>query len=90
MTFEGLLEKIRKVQYELNSSGLDVRGYGVEIELSIASFRDLVSKNKFSLIRTEVDTPIERVHRGTVFGVPFVITQDTDRVLIAKEIKENE
>lgn len=89
MTFEELLEKIRNAQYELISSGLNIRGYKLEIELSIASFRDLVSKNKFSLIRTEVDTPIERV-QGTVFGVPFVITQDTDRVLIAKEIKEND
>lgn len=89
MTFNELWEKVSKAQYELNSSGLEFRGYGVKIELSIDSFQDLVAEKQFSAIRTEVDTPTEKVHRGTVYGVPFVITLDTDRVLIAREIKEN-
>lgn len=86
-TTKELLEKVNNAHYELRSSGLDLIGYRVEIELSISSYRDLVAERQFSPIRLEVDTPTEKIHRGTVFGVPCVITQDTDRVLIAREVK---
>lgn len=86
MTFNELWEKVRKATLELRCNGLDMRGYGIQIELSINSYRDLLKERESSSgIRTEVDDPNERVHRGTIFGTPFVLTQDTDRVLIAKE-----
>lgn len=86
MTFNELYEKVNKAALELLCSGLDIRGYGIQIELSINSYRDLLNEleRRFA-IRTEIDDPNERVHRGTIFGTPFVLTQDTDRVLIARE-----
>ncbi len=85
MTFDELWEKVHKANLELRCNGLELMGYGIQIELSISSYRDLLNERECRFaIRTEVDDPNERVHRGTIFGTPFVLTQDTDRVLIAK------
>lgn len=90
MTFKELFEKVQKALFELRCSGLDVRGYGVQLELSIKSYHDLLDeRERRSAIRTEVDDINEPVHKGTVFGIPFVITQGIDRVLIAKEVEED-
>lgn len=35
MTFKELFEKVQKALFELRCSGLDMRGYGVQLELSI-------------------------------------------------------
>ena len=86
MTFDELYEKVRKATIELRCKGLEMMDYGIQIELSINSYRDLLNeRERMSAIRTEVDDVNERVHRGTIFGTPFVLTQDTDRVLVAKE-----
>lgn len=86
MTFDELYEKVRKATLELRCNGLEMIGYGIQIELSIKSYRDLLNDREcMSGIRTEVDDVNERVHRGTIFGTPFVLTEDTDRVLVAKE-----
>ena len=86
MTFDELHEKIRKAFMELHCNGLERVGYGVQIELSINSYRELLNDycGRFAF-KTEVDDQKERTHRGTICGTPFVLTQDTDRVLIAKE-----
>lgn len=90
MTFNELFEKVQKASVELRCSGLDVRGYGIQLELSIKSYRDLLNEREVSFgIRMEVDKPIEDSHRGTIYGFPFVLTQGIDRVLIAKEFKED-
>lgn len=90
MTFKELFEKVQKALFELRCSGLDMRGYGVQLELSIKSYRDLLNeRERRSAVRTEVDDVNKTVHKGTVFGIPFVITQGIDRVLIAKEIEED-
>ena len=86
MTFDELHEKVRKAFMELRCNGLERVGYGVQIELSVNSYRELLNDyhGRFA-IKTEVDDPIEGVHRFTIYGTPFVVTLDTDRVLIAKE-----
>lgn len=90
MTFIELFEKVQKANVELRCSGLDVRGYGIQLELSIKSYRDLLNEREIRFgIRMEVDKPIEDIHKGTIYGFPFVLTQGTDRVLIAKEFKED-
>lgn len=87
MTFEELHEKVRKAHAELYISGLEHFGFTVMIELSIKSYRELCARDNWRAIRLEVDTPTERAHRGTIYGTPFVLTQDTDRVLIAKAVE---
>ena len=89
MTFDELHEKVRKAFMELRCNGLERVGYSVQIELSVNSYRELLNDyhGRFA-IKTEVDDPKERVHRGTIYGTPFVLTQDTDRVLVAKEIAD--
>lgn len=87
MTFEELHEKVRKADAELCISGLDHFGFTVMIELSIKSYRELCARGNWGAIKLEVDTPTERVQRGTIYGTPFVLTQDTDRVLIAKAVE---
>lgn len=90
MTFKELFEKMQKALFELRCSGLDLRGYGVQLELSIKSYRDLLNERESrSAIRTEVDDVNKTVHKGIVFGIPFVLTQGIDRVLIAKEVEED-
>lgn len=86
MTFDELHEKVRKAFMELQCNSLERVGYSVQIELSVNSYRELLNDyhGRFA-IKTEVDDPKEKVHRGTIYGTPFVITLDTDRVLIAKE-----
>ena len=86
MTFNELWGKVRKATLELRCNGLEMMGYGIQIELSIKSYRDLLNDREYNFeVRTEVDDVNESVHRGTIFGTPFVLTKDTDRVLIAKE-----
>ena len=85
MTFKEIRDKVYKADYELQKMGLEHFGYEVIVELSLDSYRQLVASEHFYAVRTEVDTPTEKVHRGTIYGTPFVLTQDTDRVLIAKE-----
>lgn len=87
MTFEELREKVRKADAEFYASGLEHFGFTVMIELSLKSYRELCANDNWRAIRLEVDTPTERVHRGTIYGTPFVLTQDTDRVLIAKVVE---
>ena len=89
MTFDELHEKVRKAFMELQYNGLERVGYGVQIELSINSYRELLNDyhGRFA-VKPEVDDPKEYVHRGTIYGTPFVLTQDTDRVLVAKEIAD--
>ena len=87
MTFDELREKIHKANSELFESGLSHFGYKLQIEFSIKTYAQLVADKDNWYIRTEVDTPTERIHKGTVFGVPFILTTDTDRILIAKEIE---
>jgi hypothetical protein len=91
MTFKELFEKVQKALFELRCSGLDVRGYGVQLELSIKSYRDLLNERSLRFgIPIEVDrVPIEDIPKGTIYGIPFVITQGIDRVLIVKEIEED-
>lgn len=89
MTFKELFEKVQKALFELRCSGLDVRGYGVQLELSFESYRDLLNEREIRFgLSDEFDKPIEDIHKGTVYGIPFVLTQGIDRVLIAKEIEE--
>lgn len=85
--FEELRKKVRKVYAEFYESGLEHFGFTVMIELSITSYRELCANDNWRVIRLEVDTPTEKVHRGTIYGTPFVLTQDTDRVLIAKAVE---
>lgn len=86
MSFDELHEKVSKASMELRCNGLERFGYSVQIELSINTYRELLCdyQGRFA-IKTEVDDPKERIHRGTIYGIPFILTQDTDRVLIAKE-----
>jgi len=86
MTFYELEEKVRKAQKELYINGLERYGFEIQIELSINSYRDLLNdRDHYFVIKTEVDDPKDCVCRGTIYGTKFVITKDTDRVLIAKE-----
>ena len=89
MTFDELHEKVRKAFIELQCNELEQLGYSVQIELSINSYRELLNDyhGRFA-IKTEVDDPKEKVHRGTIYGTPFVLTLDTDRVLVAKELAD--
>ena len=89
MTLEDINNKVRKANIELFHSGLEHYGFKVQIEISLETYRKLCAGDNFRVIRLEVDTPNERVHRGTIYGTTFVITQDTDRVLIAKEVADN-
>lgn len=86
MSFEELEKKARQALSEINNNGLDHAGYGVQIELSIKSYYELQAQRRYFAIKTEVDDLKEPVHKGTIFGIPFVLTKYTDRVLIAKEI----
>ncbi len=89
MNYNKLYEQSLKAAKELERLGLKKEGYGIQIELSINSYRDLLKESIIgNEIQFEVDTPTERVNRGTIKGIPFVLTLDTDRVLITKEIKE--
>ena len=86
MTFDELHEKVSKARVELNRYGLYELGFDVQIELSIKSYHQIVADRKFyGYVKTEVDDVNERIHRGTIFNIPFVLTEGTDRVLIAKE-----
>ena len=86
MTFDELHEKVRKAFMELQCNELERYGFEVQIELSINSYRQLLSdRDRYFAIKTEVDDPKDCVCRGTIYGTKFVITKDTDRVLIAKE-----
>lgn len=87
MTFDELHIKVRKAFMELQCNGLKRVGYGVQIELSINSYRELLNERQGFAIKLEVDDPRERINRGTIYGTPFILTEDTDRVLIAKEIQ---
>jgi len=89
MTFDDLHKKVRKAFMELQCNGLERLGYSVQIELSVNSYRELLNDyhGRFA-IKTEVDDPKECIHRGTIYGTPFVLTQDTDRVLVAKELAD--
>lgn len=87
MTFEELHEKVRKAYAELYVSSLEHFGFTVMIELSIKSYRELSARDNWGAIQLEVDTPTEKVHRGTIYGTLFILTQDTDRVLIAKAVE---
>lgn len=90
MTFKELFEKVQKALFELRCSGLNLRGYGVQLELSFESYRDLLNEHEIRFgLSNEIDKPIEDTHKGTIWGTPFVLTQGIDRVLIAKEIEED-
>ena len=78
MSFEDLWEKIRKAKYELIANGLEHYGYEIQVELSLDSYTKLCSEVWFNI------KPNEDFSGRTVYGVPFIITQKTDRVLIAK------
>ncbi len=83
MTFDKLYKEVRKAFCELQNNGLV--GYEVQIELSINSYRELLAdRDHYFCIKTEVDTPKDCVCRGTIYGTPFVLTKDTDRVMVAK------
>ena len=90
MTFEKLYKKVREAMLELRCNGLEKVGYGIQIELSIKSYQELVIERHGFGIELEADTPTERVNRGIIFGTPFVLTQDTDRVMIAKVFEVEE
>lgn len=87
MTFDELHVKVRKAFMELRCNGLEKVGYSVQIELSINSYRELLNERQGFAIKFEVDNPRERINRGTIYGTPFILTECTDRVLIAKEIQ---
>ena len=90
MTFNELLKKVQKASVELRCSGLDMRGYSIQLELSIKSYRDLLNEREIRFgLSNEFDKPIEDTHKGTIWGTPFVLTNGIDRVLIAKEIEED-
>ena len=85
MTFDKLYEAVRKATDELMRNGLDHAGYEIQIELSINSYRELLcDRDHYFAIKIEVDDVKERVHRGTIYGTPFILTEGTDRVVIAK------
>ena len=86
MTFDELHEKVRKATGELYDSGLCKYGFNIQIELSLDSYRKICAEREsYFYVKTEVDDVREKVHRGYIFNVPFVLTEGTDRVLIAKE-----
>lgn len=86
MSYYELYEKVSKARVELNRQGLYRLGFDVQIELSLKSYHQIIDDRKFyGYVKTEVDDVNERIHRGTIFNIPFVLTGDTDRVLIAKE-----
>ncbi len=87
MTFEELYKKIQKPRKELLDNGLDRFGYELRIELSMGTYLQLLQQREGFAIKLDLDTPTERINRGKVFGITFVITQDSDRVLIAKEFE---
>ena len=84
MTFDELYKKIQKPRRELIDNGLDRFGYEIRIELSIKSYQQLMAQREGFAIKLDIDTPTERKNSGHIFGIPFVITEDTDSVLIAK------
>ena len=86
MTFDELHEKVRKAFSELYTKKLERYGFEVQIELSINSYRQLLTdRDHYFAVKTEVDDPKDCICRGTIYGTKFVITKNTDRVLIAKE-----
>ena len=84
--FEKLYKKVREAMLELRCNGLEKVGYGIQIELSIKSYQELVIERHGFGIELEA----ERVNRGIIFGTPFVLTQDTDRVIVAKVFEVEE
>lgn len=81
-SFEALWKKVNMAQFELIATGLVHQGYYVQIELSLNTYRQLLrTASDF-----EIGTKISSVKNGgTIHGVPFITTLDTDRVLIVKE-----
>lgn len=80
MTFSELNNEIRKARREILFHELDRFGFEVQIEMSIDTYHRLSVENG-AIVRSEA---IEKTKQGLVFGIPFILTQDTDRVLIAK------
>ena len=81
-SFEALWKKVNKAQFELMTTGLVHHGYCVQIELSPKTYQQLLC----TAYEFETGTKLSSEKKGgTIHGVPFIITQDTDRVLIVKE-----
>ena len=78
MSFEEIREKVLRAQHELIATGFDHYGYEVQVELSVGSYKKLCAEVWFNI------KPNEDFSGGTIYGVPFIITQKTDRVLIVK------
>ena len=87
MTFEELLKKKMQAFNELNHNRLGRFGFSIQIELSINTYREMLNDYNGRLAIQIDDNPKEAMVSGRIFGNPFVVTNDTDRVLIAKEIK---
>lgn len=82
MSFKDIWEKVNKAQHELIVSGLEHYGYKVQVELDVHTYQKLCGEVWFNII------PNEDFSGGTIYGVPFIITQKTNRVLIARVIEE--
>ena len=80
-TYSDLSRKIAEAQFELRKNGLELQGFSLQLEISVRLYNKLSANywNYFE-ISNQDDIP------SKIFGVPYIITQDTDRLLIAKEI----
>ena len=81
--YSDLSRKIAETQFELDRSGLSRQGFIVQVEISIKTYNKLSSNYWNYFQKSNHDDSPDRI-----FGIPYTITQDTDRALIAKEIEE--
>ena len=80
--YSDLGRKIAETQFELDRSGLSRQGFIVQAEISIKTYNKLSSNYWSFFQKSNHDDSPDRI-----CGIPYTITQDTDRILIAKEIE---
>lgn len=80
-TIEVLGNELSIAERELKKNGLSDMGFGIQIEISLNTFKTLSYSSIVSHFK-----PNEGLGSGTVYGFPYIITTDTDRILVAKEM----
>lgn len=77
MTFEKVERKIKEVLADLLLSGLCSQGYGLQVELSEETLKQLEKEKQYVY-------SMEAENCGMIFGVPLIVTKNVDKICICK------
>ncbi len=81
-SYEDLSLKLAEAKLDLRKTGLELQGFSLQLEISIRTY-NILSANYWNYFKISNSNDIP----NKIFGIPYIITQDTDRILIAKEIE---